>query len=507
MEFGRRSFLKNIGLASSGFFLNATFLNQLNALANVENPKKIVILGAGIAGICSAYELEQRGHNCTILEAEPKHVGGRIRTSKMANGQTVEFGAMRLPAIHSLTMHYVNKFGLKKSKFYNSCPNGYYFLRGKKVRKKDILSLYSEYNLTFEEQKKSPTEIWENTVGNFMAQLSEAEKKDLYATSLSFEKLIKEDKSSFLLFLQKYNLSPDAIDLLLATNAVDIEVAGGAATEIFREEVEQIWSKDFYQLDGGTKMLPQAFLAKMKCKPQNGCEVIGINQLNTKKVSVIYKQNNAEKMIEADYVICTIPFPALQNLKILPGFSTGKQRAIRELRYDTGSKIFVQTKNRFWEKEDKIYGGASATDMPITKIYYPSDNVETKNPDVSNSSSVFLASYCWGAPARNLSLLNHKEKMDIIKRQTGRIHPQLLQKGMIEDSVSWNWADHRWSGGGYAYFLPGQQNSIQADIVKPEGRIFFAGEHCSLHHAWVQGALESALVSVKGILEDIEKNG
>ena len=42
-------------------------------------------------------------------------------------------------------------------------------------------------------------------------------------------------------------------------------------------------------------------------------------------------------------------------------------------------------------------------------------------------------------------------------------------------------------------FQAGQQTALQADIVAPEGRIHFAGEHCSLYHAWIQGALESGL--------------
>ena len=48
---------------------------------------------------------------------------------------------------------------------------------------------------------------------------------------------------------------------------------------------------------------------------------------------------------------------------------------------------------------------------------------------------------------------------------------------------------------------PGQQTELQADIVRPEGRIHFAGEHCSLYHAWIQGALESGIRAAQAIHE------
>jgi len=49
------------------------------------------------------------------------------------------------------------------------------------------------------------------------------------------------------------------------------------------------------------------------------------------------------------------------------------------------------------------------------------------------------------------------------------------------------------------FFAPEQQTQLQADIVRPEGRIYFAGEHCSLYHAWIQGALESGIRAAQEI--------
>ena len=63
------------------------------------------------------------------------------------------------------------------------------------------------------------------------------------------------------------------------------------------------------------------------------------------------------------------------------------------------------------------------------------------------------------------------------------------------------WYDDRYANGAFALFAPEQQTTLQADIVRPEGRIYFAGEHCSLYHAWIQGSLESGIRAARQIHE------
>jgi len=80
-----------------------------------------------------------------------------------------------------------------------------------------------------------------------------------------------------------------------------------------------------------------------------------------------------------------------------------------------------------------------------------------------------------------------------------RIHPGIRQ--VFEVGASHAWDNDRWANGAFALFAPEQQSELQADIVAPEGRIHFAGEHCSLYHAWIQGALESGLRAARAIHE------
>src|SRR5690606_35820247 len=102
----RRQFLRRMGIAGGGV-LSLSLLRDLDAFAQTQKPLEVVIIGAGLAGLCAAYELEKRGHDVTILEADGKHVGGRVRTLRFEDGLYGEAGAMRVPTNHTLTRHYL----------------------------------------------------------------------------------------------------------------------------------------------------------------------------------------------------------------------------------------------------------------------------------------------------------------------------------------------------------------------------------------------------------------
>ncbi len=80
------------------------------------------------------------------------------------------------------------------------------------------------------------------------------------------------------------------------------------------------------------------------------------------------------------------------------------------------------------------------------------------------------------------------------------MHPQLREPGVVRQTASWSWDNHPYSSGAFAWFMPGQQTSLYRDVISPEGRIYIAGEHASLAHTWMQGALESALRATQQML-------
>src|SRR5580700_7537447 len=88
----RRDLLRHVATGTLG-----TLLPESYGFASTHTPLKIIIIGAGMAGLCAAYELEKRGHTVTILEADTTQVGGRVRTMRFPDGQYGELGAMRIP--------------------------------------------------------------------------------------------------------------------------------------------------------------------------------------------------------------------------------------------------------------------------------------------------------------------------------------------------------------------------------------------------------------------------
>src|SRR5687767_13315315 len=98
-------------------------------------PKKVIVVGAGLAGLSAGYELKRAGHSVVILEAQQR-VGGRVYTLRdpFTDGLYAEVGAMRIPRAHSLTMEYVSKFGLGTNDFTMDNPNAYYYMAGRKIR-------------------------------------------------------------------------------------------------------------------------------------------------------------------------------------------------------------------------------------------------------------------------------------------------------------------------------------------------------------------------------------
>jgi monoamine oxidase len=73
----------------------------------------------------------------------------------------------------------------------------------------------------------------------------------------------------------------------------------------------------------------------------------------------------------------------------------------------------------------------------------------------------------------------------------GQIHPQVGDE--FEVGASKMWHDDEFACGAFALFYPGQERRLHPHIIAPEGRIHFAGEHASLTHGWIQGAIESGL--------------
>ncbi|HET6385010.1 MAG TPA: FAD-dependent oxidoreductase [Armatimonadota bacterium] len=144
MILNRRTLLRTAACAASSLTMDG-LLHALNAVPRVHRPLRVVIIGARLAGLCAAYELERRGHQRILLEADPVHVGGRVRTLRFGDGLYGEFGAMRIPASHHLPRHYIHQFGLPLRRFIEFDPEAYYYVRGRRERIRNVRRLDPRY--------------------------------------------------------------------------------------------------------------------------------------------------------------------------------------------------------------------------------------------------------------------------------------------------------------------------------------------------------------------------
>jgi len=449
-----------------------------HGLPQAATPKKVVIAGAGMAGLVAAYELLQAGHDPIILEAQGR-VGGRVYTMRapFAPGLYAEAGAMRIPRSHLLTMAYIEKFGLSVQPFTSSNGNAFFYLHGQRFRIADCEADPGcmGFEIAAHEQGKTAARLWEQALQPLAARV----KADGEA---AWQTIAEEyDQYSTREFLEASGWSEGTIEmfgLLLNQEAL----MNASFLELLREELGQYYS-NMVRIDGGMDRLPHAFLPALESRTRFGAKMVAIDQ-TPHGVTIHYRTDAGRFQLTADYAILTVPFSVMRHVEVLKPFSRPKQRAIRQLHYDASAKIFLQCRRRFWEDDDGIVGGGSVTDLAVRNIYYPDHGRET-------GRGVLLASYTWSEDAQRWGSLSPQDRIAQALENLAVIHPQILTE--YEVGASKMWHDDEFAGGAFALFEPSQQTLLHAHIVAPEGRVHFAGEHTSLAHAWIQGAIESGL--------------
>ncbi len=441
-------------------------------------PKKVVIVGAGVAGLVAGYELKRAGHTPVILEAQHR-VGGRVHTLRhpFTDGLYAEVGAMRIPRAHKLTLEYIGKFGLKTNDFTMDNPNAYYYIGGRKIRiaQANVDPSLLGFDTTDREKGQTAGDLWLKTIQPLMSILE----KDGEA---GWDEIVsKYDQYSTREFLEANGWSEGAIEMygLLANQEA---VMNSSFLEVFREDSGNYYT-NMVEIQGGTDRLPYSFLPDLRADIRFGAKMIALDQ-SPDDVTVHYQTPSGRHKETGDYAIITVPFPVLRHVEVLKPFTRAKQRAIRQLHYDASAKILFQCKRRFWEEDDGIFGGGTMTDLPIRNLYYPDHGRET-------GRGVILASYTWSEDAQRWGSLLHHDRIEQALEDVAQIHPQIIRE--FEVGASWMWHDDEFAGGAFALFDPEQQTLLHEKIIAPEGRIHFAGEHASLHHAWIQGAIESGL--------------
>ncbi len=234
------------------------------------------------------------------------------------------------------------------------------------------------------------------------------------------------------------------------------------------------------QIKGGSDLLPKAFADKLAGKIQYGAAVVKIEQ-DANQARVVFVNNGRQQTFTADKVICTIPFSVLRDIE-MPGLSTRKKELIRSTRYDAVSRVYLQTRNRFWE--EKGLNGFAFTRGAI-EIWQPT----WSQPGPRG----ILMTYARPGEAERITKLKEKDRIGSTLKQLKEIFSGVREN--FEMGVSKCWTEDEWSRGAWAFIELTDFFTASA----PEGRIHFAGEHLSPLFSWIQGALSSGLRVVREI--------
>jgi monoamine oxidase len=245
------------------------------------------------------------------------------------------------------------------------------------------------------------------------------------------------------------------------------------------------------QIIGGMDQLPNAFLSNLQGCIELGAEMVALNYTSD-TVTVHYRHGEELRQESGDYAIITLPYPALRFVDVLKSFSPGKQIAIRQLNYLNAVKVFIECRRRFWEEDDGIFGGITTTDLPIQQIVYPEHGRET-------GRGVLIGCYTYDREARRWAALPAADRIAQTLKYLSQIHLQVTAE--FETGTSKVWGEDKFAGGAFAIFEPSQQELLYSSIIAAEGPVHFAGEHASLKHSWIEGAVESGLRAAQEVHE------
>jgi monoamine oxidase len=502
----RRSFLEQMALVGgTGLLLAGMEAFGYGIASAAEAPpamtggagKTVIILGAGVAGMSAAYELNKAGYKVQVIEAR-SFAGGRCQTARAGFSltelggatQTCDFdpglyinhGPWRLPYHHRSVLHYTKLFKVPLEVMVNDNDRSFLFfdkgtgpLAGKKVRKGEIAA----------DIRGSAAEMLAKVVrkGGLDDPMT-AEDRELLVQYLIREGRLSRDSLAYTGTDGRGFITPPGAGLEAGTPSKPF-----AVTDILHSRTWQVLAsvaefeqqRTMFQPVGGMDAIAKAF-AKAIGPMIKYSTVVDKIQQDANGVTISATAGGKPVVIKGDYCLCTIPLSVLKSIDL--GVSDTFKAAIAAPSYAPVGKIGLQMKRRFWEEDEFIYGGHVHTDNPdIGSITLPSTGWQS-------NKGVLLGYYQFGANAAKISALSPAARATFATDFGKKIFPTYQSDMEKHFSVAWHRVQYNL--GGWAGWSAEARAKSYPTLLEPDGRIYLAGEHLSHLGGWQAGGIESA---------------
>ncbi|MFC4588293.1 flavin monoamine oxidase family protein [Sphaerisporangium corydalis] len=472
----------------------------------------VLVLGAGVAGLASAYELGKAGYHCTVIEARDR-VGGRSMTLRggdsvtelparagagepgpaaagavqrvtFGDGTYFNSGPARI-AQWMVTLDYCRELGVPLEVFVNNNASAYVFTAGMKAPVRARTARADAYGYISELLAKATDE------GALDARLDDGDRERL----LDFLSSFGEIGASYEYSggdRRGYRVDPGVgPGTALGPPPALSDVLGEGLGRMLTMDAGYDQAMPMFQPVGGMDSIVRALAREVgAANIRTGTRVTGImNRPGGVEVSV-----EGGAPLTADYCVAALP-PHL--LARIPGnLGAGVQAALGTPVPLSAGKLGLEYGRRWWEIEDRVYGGATETDLDLGHIWYPSYGFHTDR-------GLIVGYYNTGADAETYAALPHGDRLRRALAQGGMVHGRKYGANLLASaSVAWTRQPHiegawvRWpSMNGFSL------------LQRPAGRVYFAGDWLTHLIAWQAGAFESARKVVTELHHRVLKEG
>lgn len=484
----RRIFIKNALAAGTGLYLIPEVLKG-GAIASTlpQTGKKVIVAGAGITGLCCAYELMKKGHEVTVLEASGRY-GGHVFTGRdgLSDGLYTDFGADHItqPGYEKF-FEYANEFDLAVLPYPHAegseaAPNSnsLKMIDGKFYSPEMLADpvVLKKFGFTEKEVGFLSQHPWYDLKSFFLQPYLSKFTDANQPFGIGYDDL---DKVSIASIYSKEGASKAALRFLGGENTSALYVLWRLAVMGFRGIPSS--EGDTFRLKGGNEQLPMAFAKGLGDRVKLNHTVLAIKQTNT-QVTVTYRAFgfDEEKEISADFLVNCITLPVFKNIPVAPALSPAKQYVVDNMAYSSHPFYIFEASSRFWLEDG-----------------FKSINMEFEHPDISSvweettdveTSRVIVKAYGPGglSPQRVLEAFR-------------KVYPG--KRDTIVQALTKDWTKDRYAPVcEMEPFAIGEMHKFWPQILLPEGRIYFAGTYADN----LSRGMESCIRSAQRVAREID---